>query len=290
MSRISIRQTCTGHLLPAYWDGNDYRFLGRVQTDRGHRLRVHQQITPLSDWLVLSGNPVVDLATLAPYDRYQTNVDILNQKQVGSCVGHGFCAGMLKVRDLMGQLKIPLSADALYSLIDRDVDQGADPMEAVAALISTGICPLADVPDNFILKSAISTAAWADALRFRILQQDVYSCANFAEMVTADMLGFAVVLTVNVGNNFGPDASRVVGYTSGVANHCVSGGEKFLQLGGVPTYQFRNSWDVTWGGVGGARPGCAYIQAQHIDQQDSGEYYAIRYAIVDPLNPIPPLN
>jgi hypothetical protein len=229
-----------------------------------------------------------DLSKLDSYSRYQSNVPILNQKQVGSCVAHSYTSAMLKCRDLQGLQFVGLCADFLYAQIDGDQDRGSDPAQANHAVCSNGICPLSDLPDNFVLWRNISATAKQHALRFRTIPQAIYQCANFAEMVTADKLGFAVTLTINVGNNFSPNSEGVVGYTPGYANHCVSGGEGFGRLSdGTPYYVFRNSWDVTWPGVSvsGLPAGCARCIQHHIDGQTGPEVYAIQYASDDKFDP-----
>lgn len=259
-----------------------WRVLGRVRSNRPK-----MQIQPFASYLDKEKLPSAPnmLAGMLDYDRFQTGVPILDQQQVGSCVGHSHCAAMMKARDIMGATFISLSPDGLYAWINGGQDNGADPADAIAALTATGIPTLADVPDNYILLSSISAAAKTNALRFRIVPAGVYKCANFAEMVTADYLGFAVTLTINVGNNFGPDSSGLVGFAGGFANHSVSAGEAKRTVSGAPQFRFRNSWNTSWG-----INGCAWCNTQHIDSQPGVELYAIQWTLVDPQDPLnPPL-
>ncbi len=267
----------TGDILPAFKqpDGK-LRFLGVIHTSRPK-----MAIAPFS----AAGVPVFDLSTLEPYDRYQANVPILDQGQLGACVGHGSCTAIMKARDLGGQTFVALSADSLYAQINGGRDGGADPADAMTALETNGICTLKDVPDEWVLWSQVSAKAKATALRFRIPAVAVYGLSTFAELVTADKLGFATVLCVNVGGNFDPGPSGLVGFTPGEPNHCVSGGEAFDRVGGQAAYRFRNSWTTQWG-----KNGCAWLTARHIDQQPNFAGFAIRFALTDPLDPgNPPL-
>ncbi len=259
--------------LPTHFDGSHVRVLGRIRTSRP-KLKA----LPFSSLFPYSAPNL--LSSMPDYDRYQSTVPILDQQQVGSCVAHAHTTALMKARDLMGEQFIELSADSLYAQIDGGHDRGADPADAITALQQKGICLLSDVPDKFILESAISAEAWANATRFRIVPAGVYSCASFAELVTADWLGFATTLTINVGNNFDPGSSGIVGFAGGVANHCVSGGEAKKTINGQVAYRFRNSWNTTWG-----QSGCAWLTAKHIDNQQMAELYAIKWALVDPQDP-----
>ncbi len=263
----------TGHPMPAFVHNGIPRILGRIITDRPKML-----MRPFSEI-----EPTVNLSAIPPYDRWQGNIPILDQGQVGSCVAHAFSTAMMKARDLAGMSYVPLGPTSLYAQIDGGRDQGSDPADAVTALEQSGICTLADVPDSFVQWGAISAAAKQTALRFRISAAGVYTLASFAEMVTADYLGFAVTLTINVGNNFNPGSDGIVGFAGGMANHDVSGGEAYKLINGVPAYRLRNSWRADWG-----INGCGWCTAQHIDGQPQKELIAIKWVLSDPLDPSNP--
>ncbi len=197
-----------------------------------------------------------------------------------SCTAHGLGSVMMKVRDLAGFAYIPLGPTSLYAQINGGRDQGSNPSDGITALERNGICTLADVPDTFIRWESISAAAKQTAQRFRITAAGVYTLSSFAEIVTADYLGWGVCLTVNVGNNFNPGTNGIVGYTPGMANHCVSGGESYKIIDGQPAYRFRNSWTTRWG-----VNGCGYITPRYIDQQPQMEAFAIKWTLSDPLDP-----
>ncbi len=265
--------SCTGHEAPAFLDPFGIpRILGRIMTDRPK-----MAIQPFAD---APGVPTIDLASIPPYDRFQANIPILDQGQIGSCTAHGCGTAMMKARDLAGYSYIPLGPTSLYAQIDGGRDQGSNPSDGITALQKNGICTLADVPDTFIRWEAISSAAKQTALRFRISADGVYTLSSFAEIVTADYLGWATILTINVGNNFNPDSSGLAGYAPGMANHCVSGGEKYEVVNGQPRYWFRNSWTMRWG-----INGRACFTARYIDQQPQMEAFAVKWTLSDPLDP-----
>ncbi len=271
---ITAAISATGHVMPAFVHAGVPRILGRTLPTR------QLAVTKFSE---SPAAPLIDLASIPPYDRWQAAISILDQGQVGSCTAHGLGAGMMKARDLAGMTYVALSPDSLYAQIDGGSDQGSNPSDGVVALQQAGICTLADVPDKFVRWENISAQAKQTALRFRLAAAGVYSLANFAEMVTADYLGFAVVLTINVGNNFNPGSDGIVGYAPGTANHCVSGGEAYKLINGVPAYRFRNSWTTQWG-----VQGCGWFTAKYIDQQPQRELFAIKWVLTDPLDPTNP--
>lgn len=263
--------TKDGLELPVYHDGTEYRFLGRIQTDTPK-----MAVPPFSQYLASINAPVLDLNKLQPYDRYQTNVPILDQDGLGACCGHSWTTTLMKSRDLAGYTFEALSADSLYAQINGGHDRGSDPRDAIQAIAQNGICLLSDVPDQWVLWQNIPASAKQNAQRFKIVPTAVYQCNNFAEIVTADYLGFSVNFTINVGPNFSPNQEGVVGFWPGTANHCVSGGESFRN-NGEPQYRFRNSWSSTWG-----INGCAWITAKHIDRQPGMEAFALMWALQDP--------
>src|SRR3954462_9957424 len=94
---LHYKSTARGGILPAIHDGNTWRFLGRIKTNR-----LKAQVEPFADFLQAAQIPVLDPAVMQPYERYQSAVPILDQGQVGSCVAHAHCTAVLKVRDLNG--------------------------------------------------------------------------------------------------------------------------------------------------------------------------------------------
>lgn len=259
-------------VLPVYHDGTEYRYLGRVQTDTPKLA-----VPPFSQYLASINAPVLDLSKLQPYDRYQSNVPILDQDGLGACCGHSWTTTVLKARDLAGYTFQALSADSLYAQINGGHDRGSDPRDAIQAIADNGICLLSEVPDQWVLWGNIPASAKENAKRFRIVPTAVYQCNNFAEVVTADYLGFSVNFTINVGPNFSPNQDFVVGFWPGFANHCVASSEKFRVLNGEPQLGMRNSWGLSWGDKG-----CAWITSRHLDAQPGMEAFALMWSLQDP--------
>jgi hypothetical protein len=274
---LTVAYTKSGVEFPAFFDGTENRILGRIQTD-APKLKV----APFSEYLASINAPVVDVTKLAPYDRYQVNVPVLDQNGLGACCGHSHTTGMEKARDSAGYTYQALSADSLYAQVNGGHDGGSDPADCITAMEQNGICLLSEVPDKWVLWQNIPASAKDNAKRFRIVAAGVYSCKSFAEVVTADSLGFSTTFTINVGNNFGPGSDGVVGFAPGFANHCVAGGEAFRIQNGTPQYRSRNSWGTSWG-----QNGLFWIEAKHIDNQPGAECYAIMWALEDPQEPNP---
>lgn len=275
---LTTVQTHTGAQIPAFWDGTEHRILGRINTDRPK-----MTVPPFSQYLASIGAPVLDISKIPDYDRYQKNVPILDQDGLGACCGHSHATMMMKARDNAGMTFVGLSADSLYAQVNGGHDGGSDPADCITALEQNGICTLDEVPDQWVLWQNIPASAKQNALRFRISPNGVYLCANFAEVVTADYLGFSVTFTINVGPNFGPGSDGVVGFWPGWANHCVAGGEAKRTVNGVPQLRGRNSWNTSWGDNG-----LFWITAKHIDNQPGAECYACMWPLDDPqdvLNP-----
>lgn len=269
---ITSIQTHTGETVNAFWDGTEHRFLGRIRTNNPKL-----SFSPFSEYLAQINAPVLDISHIPAYDRYQTNVPILDQKRLGACCGHSYTTLNLKARDQAGQTLVLLSADSLYAQVNGGRDGGSDPADVVTALEQNGECTLAEVPDEWVLWGNVSASAKQNALRFRLLAAGIYSISSFAELVTADYLGFSTAFTINVGNNFGPGSDGVVGFAPGQANHCVAGGEGLRIVNGVPQYRFRNSWNTSWG-----TNGCAWITQEHIDKQVGVEAHALMWVPEDP--------
>lgn len=268
---LTTYKSKSGVEMPAFWDGKEHRLLGRIKTDKPKMV-----VRPFTEYLASINAPVIDLNQIPDYDRYQKNVPILDQNGNGSCVGHAHCSAMMKARDMAGYEFQALSADSLYAQINGGRDAGSDPADAITALEQNGICLLSDVPDTFVRWENIPTSAKETAKRFRISSAAVYQCSNFAEMVTADYLGFSVTMTVNVGPGFNPGSDGVVGFWPGYANHSICAGESLRTVNGQKQFRFRNSWTTGWG-----INGCAYLTQRHIDSQPGVEIFCIMWPLED---------
>jgi hypothetical protein len=77
-SAIEDKTTKRGAIVPAYNDGKEWRFLGRIKT---HRPKL--AIRPFGNYLIAKTIPSLDLKSIGEYDRYQNSVPILDQGQIG---------------------------------------------------------------------------------------------------------------------------------------------------------------------------------------------------------------
>jgi hypothetical protein len=261
-----------GSPLPAIIANGEYRRLGVKLSDRPK-----VAIRTFRDYL--AGNPILDLATMQPYDLPVVGVPIRNQGQLGDCVCNALISAVEEERLFAGQTLQAFSPAALYALVNGGSDNGSDPRDAITEWQSKGLCLASDVPpDTWILAADLPPAAMLTALRFRGSALAVYQIANFAELVTADWLGFGTTLTINVGDNFGPDSSGLVGVTNGPGNHQMAGGRGYRRVNGRPQLKLRQSWGE-WG-----LAGYCYAEEPSILGQQQPLMFAYRWVLSDPLD------
>jgi len=203
---------------------------------------------------------------------------MLDQGQEGSCVGHGSCAAQMLARSMSGQTVRHLSPTFIYSLIDGGSDNGAEPADAAMTLTTKGVCLMNEFGEGEYLASKIPTGAYTTAERFKALE--IYSCANFDEVVSAFLLGFSVFDTIMVGARFDSlDSDGVPPVAIGPGNHCTALGESLKQTStGLWVVEHRNSWGTAWGLNG------RFFQAEaNCTRQGSNyEAYAIKSVAHDP--------
>src|SRR3954453_23010764 len=146
-------------------DGRN-RPLGRLppRADFGGlpRFAATNALIPRSDWRE------VDLSPLG--------VPVLDQGQHGSCVGHGSTSAYWFAYLMAGGTVPPsgFSPTSLYALINGGRDGGAVVSDAMDALISRGICTMAECPETVIYARQIPASAEATRKRFRVL--DAFHC------------------------------------------------------------------------------------------------------------------
>jgi hypothetical protein len=266
-----------GGSLPSVYVNDQWRRMGlRLST------RPKVRIASFRDFL--AGNPTLDLSMLDPYDQPVAGLPVLNQGQLGDCVDNSEIEAITEERLFAGQTIQTFSAAALYALTNNGIDSGSDPRDGITVWQNTGLCLASDVPPNvWILAKDIPPAALITAARFRGSADSVYQIQTFAELVTADWMGFSTTVTINVGNNFGPGPTGLAGFTPGPGNHQICGGRAFRRVNGVPQFRLRNSWGAEWGMMG-----YFWIVAQHLEQQINPLSFAYKWVTSDPLDPTNP--
>ncbi len=266
MFQISSR---SGKSLDAIYSNGQWRLLASRQSSPLAR----KAIRPFAP-----ANPVIPRTQWVTVSRPRVEVPILNQGQEASCVGHGASTGQMLARSISGQTFQLLSPTFIYSLINGGLDNGADPADAATALTTKGVCLMSEFGEGEYLASKIPTTAYATAERFKALE--IYSCANFDEVVSAFLLGFSVFDTIMVGARFNNlDSDGVPPVAFGPGNHCTALGESLKQSrSGLWVVEHRNSWGTGWGFNG------LFFQAEAHCTQQGGNYeaYAIKSVADDP--------
>jgi len=216
------------------------------------------------------------------FRRRSQAVPIMDQGSHGSCVNHGFAAGLMLTRDFMGQTFYPLSGTYAYCSIKIGADGGSIPEDMARWLVEHGLCLASECPSTNIDARRVAPSAPATARRFRVPDDALFECGNWDEIVTAVLMGFVLAGTVRVVNGwdnlsppFVPPAGR------GPGNHVTCMGEGVIDLGGGKVgIDCRNSWSSEWGD-----DGYYTLTEAHVAYQSDASFYAFRSAIVDPNDP-----
>lgn len=222
-------------------------------------------------------------------DLFPASTWIMNQGEIGSCVGNGSAGALRRARFLQngGDDDIALSPGCLYAQINGGVDQGAVISDALAALIQSGTCDYATVGESPYYMNQLPSGWQTIAQRFRI--DAAYHCEDFDSIGSALQLGYIVVYGIMVGNNFQNfDQYGVAGHAGGPGNHCMMADGMTQLPDGRWCVDDCNSWGSTWGPWNNGR---CYLDEQHFQNGDQPDAFAIQAAVADPENPNqPPVN
>lgn len=206
---------------------------------------------------------------------------ILDQGDVGSCVGNGAASALRKTRLLAGQTDVELSPGCLYAQINGGRDNGAVISDALTALQQTGTVSYATVGEQPYYLPQLPADWQKEASRFRIGQ--AYHCQTFDEIGSALQLGFIVVYGIMVGENFQNfDQYGVAGVSSGPGNHCMHADGMVQLPDGRWVPDNVNSWRGTWGPFGNGR---CYLCEDHFLHGDQPDAFAIQAPTGDPREP-----
>lgn len=261
-----------------FHDGIDDRILNR----RIPAPAIRALFTP---WVAV--NPVIPRSQWGDYPaRQRPNVPILDQDGRGSCTGHGSVSALMLARDVADLTFELLSPCFVYAIACNGNDRGSDVGTVVDIIKTKGTCLMEEFPEPNYDPRKIPPSAYQTAQRFTLL--DCYSVNSFDEMVTASILGFTVVDTIQVGNNFNNfDSDGCPPVSRGPGNHCICNDDFEVKQGRNGwVIRKRNSWNTSWG-----LNGLFYMREEHLTAQ--GQYYeayAMRAVSRDPNDPDrPPL-
>lgn len=206
---------------------------------------------------------------------------VMDQKRHGSCNGFAGAGALATSRVRRGLEKVMLSGAYLYSLINRDADNGSLLNEGMAALQSHGCATAATVPWDDIYPRQQRPEAANEAKRFKAFE--CYKVGSQDGLWSALALGFDCVVAVHAGNNFmRVDGNGIAGTDRGPGNHAVRC-DGLAWANGKPYGTGVNSWNFSYGKDGGALWGW-----EHFTQTfGNHDFYAIRSTSDDPdaVNP-----
>lgn len=265
--------------LEAVYASGDWRLLGSIPTPTP----IRSLFTPFA-----AANPIIPRNQWKATARPRTDVPILDQNGRGACVGHGATSALMLARSIAGQQFQLLSAPFTYALINGGSDNGASPGDAAKTLQTKGVCLMSEFPEPQFKANQIPASAYTTALRFRA--EEIYTCANWDERMSAFFLGFSVFETVMVGARFNSLSSEGVPPVAiGPGNHCISGGDGTVALASGEIAPIdRNSWATSWG-MTGQWAGCFVMTEAHALRQGSNyEAYAVKSTLDDPQDPTNP--
>lgn len=189
----------------------------------------------------------------------------------------------MRSRALSGASFERLSGSYVYSFINGGQDQGANIINALAAIRDHGTSTDELCGWDAIYPSRISPEARMAATRFKATE--LYVAETFEEVMTAIQLsGFIPIFAVQVGNRFTSlDANGVCGFDSGPGNHAVHGDGAKKLASGEWLIDMPNSWNLTFGQRGRGR-----LQERHIEGISYQECFVIRAHAEDPQEPNSP--
>ncbi|MFO0863553.1 MAG: hypothetical protein U0744_02645 [Gemmataceae bacterium] len=260
-----------------FFAGGERRFLTRVPSQAkmfaAPRWTEAKNLVPRDQW-----RPINRRDVFPPGDQWT-----FDQDGHGSCVGQGAVGGLMRARSDAGMPYVKLSPTALYAQINGNSDNGAIIGDSLEALKRTGTITFEKFPQSKIYVSQLP-AGWRDeAARFKVV--DAFITPSFDEIASAIQLGYICVIGVHVGNNFDNFTGEgVAGVASGQGNHCVMADGMKRLANGKWALDVQNSWGTRWGDQG------RYLQSEDHFRYglDARDFYAIRGASEDQLNPFRP--
>lgn len=210
-------------------------------------------------------------------------VKVKDQKQHGSCTGHGNASALETQRAIAGFDYVELSATFPYAFNNRGQDQGAITGEVTAWMVQNGTCPYSMCNTEQIFPRQIPNVAEAQKVAKRYRIGKTYAVESWAEVGSAISRGFTVVISLCVGNGWEKvDSEGMPPASRGYANHCIyvrSLKRRSDNTRGSSQWkaEMPNSWGTQW-----ADRGIAYVTREHFENSKMGDHVAIQTATLDP--------
>lgn len=237
--------------------------------------------------------------TAGPVDVQQTEsiLDVsgiprINQKQQGSCTGHGTAGVVMFDQKKQGQkVVVPARAmiyyDARLAEGTQDQDSGAQVRDAVAGVARSGVVPDSEFPyDDQVFDVSPSAQDYADAKQQEAL---VYEATRFPHLNQALASGFPFVFGFTVYESFETAEVAATGIVpipkrgeQVLGGHCVwcyGFNSRFKAAGNdkIPprTKVCRNSWMDEGGSSWGAN-GDFFLPQWFFDSGNASDFWTIR--------------
>lgn len=125
---------------------------------------------------------------------------VRNQGSRGSCNGYAGAKALERARSRRYLDRVELSGEGLYAQINGNRDGGSLLVDGMRAIQANGVPPASMVPHEEYLYNRISAEAWREAAKYKAFE--CYQITNEAEMISALVLGFDVVVAVHAGRDF----------------------------------------------------------------------------------------
>lgn len=258
-----------------------------LQAPSDDDLKMRASRMAFATYLQSIGKELIPRSQWAPVDRravLDTRL-ITNQRSSSGCTGWSAAQALARLRVLRGMSYQRLSGAYIYAQINGGRDNGSVIVQAMSALEETGTCLEADFDFPNIYTKQFTSAANANAKRFKLLRG--LTLDTFDEAVTAVIMGMIVQFPVQVGSSFENFNNGVAGYSSGRGNHSVHA-DGLAFVAGKWVLDTPNTWGAQWGPFKNGR--CYISEPAFAGQGGSDDSYVHIDPAYDPQDPnLPPV-
>lgn len=212
-----------------------------------------------------------------------------NQNGYGSCAAYAGKSALEKMRHTMGQERIELSGDHLYSLVNGGYDRGSLLKDVMRKLMFDGVATAATVPLGAIYPSKYDQQkANAEKVRFR--GHELYAVPDEQSSATALAMGMILVNAIHVTNRWRQfDSDNFLAPAPGPGNHSEHCDDIYYdRKRGCFAMRKGTSHSVNYNPDHGGYCWTTW-DAHYKTTSQYHVFYAVGAAIEDPAHPSPPL-
>lgn len=236
---------------------------------------------------MLTRDQVLEIITSPTYrgGRKRFGPELIKQQENNSCNGQAGAGALERCRVEKGLPYVKLSGTGLYAQVSGGRDQGSMLDDGMHAMMSNGVPPYELCSDEYLYRQDdMSQEAKQACGRFR-----AHECHRIDDedmLLSALASDFFCVVAVHVGRNFQVTQNGVINPSDGPGNHAVLL-DGLVYDAGRFYEDMANSWGVREWGVGGR--GLTNWDMHFRTTSRYHAFYAIRGALDDPENPLPPI-